>query len=113
MAGLKRSEKRQCQRMLEKNKKTYTFSNEDYYDMKQQMQKEAFEAQEERFIKIFFSMPLKILHEKYKWSPQNVEMFANALCAEYQECLYGQCTDEKVREYEKITQELTGIRFER
>ena len=111
--GLTRAERRRLGRLVEKQKVKYTFSNEDYHDMKTQMRKEAFSLMEERFIKVFFSMPLKILHEKYKWTPQNIEVFANALCSEYQEYLYGQCTDDKVTEYVKLTQELTGIRFER
>lgn len=111
--GLSRAERRRLARHLEKQKVQYTFSNEDYYDMQVQMRKDAFTKMEERFIKVFFSMPLKILHEKFKWSPQNVKVFADELCKEYQAYLYGQCTDEKISEYVKITEELTGIRFER
>lgn len=40
------------------------------------------------------------------------QWFAEAVCDEYANYLQGNCTEEEVKKYTQLVEELTGIRFE-
>lgn len=113
MEGLTRAERRRLGRMLEKDKVVYKFTVEQLRERDQQVRREIGEDMEERFIKVFFSLGIKVGHDRYGWNDEQCLQFAEDICDEYSQFLQGRCSTQAINEYAKLTEKVTGIRFER
>ena len=100
-------------REVRKAETTYTFTNAQLNARDRQIAQELGKTMEERFIKVFFTLPIKICHEQLGWNAEECQWLGEALCDEYEKNLYGNCTDETVKSYGELTERLTGIKFER
>ena len=124
MANMKRRMQRESSRRMDKRiarevKKaevTYTFTNAQLAARDRQAiessVRDIAEKMERRFLKIFFPMAIVICHEQLNWNEAECNWFAEALCDEYKENFYGRCTDERIEEYARRCEEITGISFE-
>lgn len=103
-------------REVKKAETTYTLTNAQLYAREKQAVESVVnsiaEKMERRFLKIFFPMAIMICHEKLGWNEEECNWFAEAICDEYREKFFGQCTDERIEEYARKCEEITGIRFE-
>lgn len=112
MEGLTRTELRRLARQLKKQQVKYTYSNEQLQELKEQMWRTMGKEMEERFIKLFFTMPIVVGHEKYGWDNDQCLQMAQDICQEYADNLQNPTT-QMIEDYCKKMTKLTGIRFER
>lgn len=105
---MNRAERRRLNRVVNE------VDNPTYYKLTvsqlDQLKKDVSKEVEIRCIKILFSIPMKVGKEQCGWTDEECQMFAEAICDEYQEHLKGNSMS--VDEYVRLTERITGMKFE-
>ena len=80
------------------------------WDDIQRMKKEAYDEAVGTAITLLLSIPVKVVAERYDWSPEDVQGFCSDILEEYERFDEGDLTLEELQQY---VFEHCGVKFER
>ena len=109
---MNRAERKRLDRVIKAMQVKREYTEEQLFARDRTVREETAKAVERRCIQVMFSLPIKVAHEQLGWTPGECQWFAEAVCDEYAKYLQGNCTEEEVKKYTQLVEDLTGIRFE-
>ena len=109
---MNRAERKRLDRVIKAMQVKREYTEEQLLARDQTVREETAKAVERRCIQVMFSLPIKVAHEQLGWTPGECQWFAEAVCDEYSKYLQGNCSEEEVKKYTQLVEDLTGIRFE-